>query len=360
MWVYPDENGYLIYDGSQILKNYIKDNYKLVDILYPTQTYNDIYYGYDLTEYIGNVSGGTYASTAKLAFDGVIQYGEDWDQSDYTPSSGNNFKLLTTHPDRKLYRNSNSVVNFLYNTVPERVVITLYSGNMGVGAYYYKLSDYTLPSFNVISIPIGVPQINHLSKHEYMYNFSGTPTLVEIITNNITHYTYHMTDSTGNIMTDMGLVTLNEYGECFSNNTFIPSKYNTIEFIYKDSLGCYTSLYTYSYDDIQFNTKYVETKKNYYKISDDEKYEYEIGDRGNEVISRVTNEIHSVHTGYVDQSYIDDIMNLFNSNSVYIRKNNELYPIVILNEKYEQNSIKKDRLIDIIINYKLSYEKYSN
>lgn len=351
LYLYPDINndGYMVYDLSRLLYNYIdnEDPY-IVFSTGMTLLNTEVKYYAKITEYINNIIGNNYSTTPGYTFRGVVQYGETFDENDYIIS--NNFNFLTKKSVRNYKRDTYSVIN--YFNIPYnpgcKVVYTLYAQNAGLGFYTYNFPTIFDTSTGMTSIPIGIPQINEMATNGLL-NYLGTiPTSGDVIGDNCIQYSIKIQDVSGNTLTDEYFVNINDkYNE-----------FNGVEFVYLGELGTYETFCANYIHREEFYTNFNEIKQNHYRINND-LYSYTIGDRGRKIVNRTTNRTHQVNTDWITDNEISSVLELLNSNDVYVRDGNYLYPVLITNSRYTKYSEINDGLFYYTITYEDSYEKLS-
>lgn len=355
LYLYPDviNNGYMVYDLSKLLYNYLVSNDPyIVFSTGMTFTNTEISYYVKITEYINNIIGSNYYTPTGYTFSGVVQYGETFDDNDYIPvGSGYTYDFLTIKPVRRYKRDSYSVINF-FNIPPTydtcRVVYTLYGDGYGLGFYTYDFPSDFYSYTGMTAIPLGVPQINAMATAGLLKKYGSITTSGNIITNDCSQYSVKIMNTSGYTFTDEYFVYIDD--KCY--------RHDGVEFVYLGELGTYETIIATGANINAFKTDFNEIKSNKYSVINDN-YTYNVGDRGRKIVNRRTYKQSEVNFGWVKDDQVSSILELLNSNDVYYRVDDKLYPIIITNSSYEEKSTKTSKIYSYTIKYDHSYEKLS-
>lgn len=364
-YVYPDStnNRYLIDDLSIILTNYvtIDNNYNAYEITYcPNNSYQ---YSYNVTEMIYDVSGSTTGYTNLYVLRGVKQYDETFNYADYICSSTNkDGKFLSKWQGNRKSTLSDKfnnptdtagnyfTINALHNGSPlewTRVKITCVEAG-GTNVYYQYLSYV---SKGVYSIPAGVANLNLAGLNEKLYNSSGSLVSDEIITSATLYYTIELQYEDTSYVTCSEVIRFDIDHDCY--------KYAGVEFLWLGELSTFENFIFTGVD-----LKYHKMKRNTYKkqlnryISGN--YTYNLGDRVYVLNNLVSNVNNKAVSGWIDDNESYNLVELFNSQEVYIIQNNVIYPIIIEDSSFEEKNIKTNKLFNYEVNYSLAYDKNVN
>jgi len=352
VWVYPDTDNdyYGIYNFNMLLGDLIgaDKNWDTTEI---KKADNSLYsWNYRLTEYIGSTSGVTVTgTTSHYVFRGLVQYGTTWDSGDYTPRTGTTASFLSQRNKREYTLSETAVVNTLtgtfdYDTNWNAVVILV----NGTSKYYYDIITGT--TNNILTLPIGPQQLNTMATAGNIKGYStGSGTTENILTSSSSYYEIWLENYTGKVASETIRIDL-DHG-CY--------KHDGVEFLWLGELSTYES-YTFRAADIKaFNTKRNEIKSDYWGVNSDD-YTYNIGDRGRKNVNVTSTESHKVLSGWIKDDEATDLMELFSSPDVYIKKSGNIYPIIITNTSYVEKTIKNDLFFNYTIDFEMAYEKISN
>lgn len=354
-WIYPDTNNdnYCVYNFNMLLNDLITSDVNY-DITGYTICNNSLYkYNYRVTEYIGTTSGSTTTgATDKYVFRGVQQYEDVWSSDDYITRTGSTAKFLSNKIKRNYTLDENAVINTLNGSFDgvetdwTRLVIDVHKG-VTSAKFYYEQAPH---SKKITSLPIGPSQLNIMATNGDIKGYiTGAATSSNILESDDDYYNIWLENSTGQTASETLRIDL-EHG-CY--------KHDGVVFVYLGDLSTYEQ-YTFRMADIKsFNTNRNEIKKDYYSLINN-KWTYNIGDRGRKNININTSEKHEVLSGWIKDDEAADLMELFRSPDVYWYRDGEIYPIIIKTTGYEEKKIKNDVLFNYTINFELAYQKYSN
>lgn len=143
------------------------------------------------------------------------------------------------------------------------------------------------------------------------------------------------------------------------NNTC--SKFEKVQILYQDKLGSFIPFTFKMMNKINKKVKrgtYRKINSNAYNyqndIYNDTKYE-----RGLTNINLMTDEVYEVTSDWVNQATANTLNLLFESTNVYWLKDNELYAINILDNRYESKKTINDQIINYTITFKLANKSSS-
>ncbi len=322
-----------------------------------TESWESIYnWTYDITEYIGDVSGSTASGSDYWSFRGVIQYGDTWNYGNYILNSGSTNKFLSNKLSRNYTLNEHATVNtFLgdfddFQTDYDRVIIYV-RDNEGRGTRYNFINEIVSGhTKTILTVPIGPVQLNQMGVNGSIYEDQDQTIAINDTFLDETSVYYEIYFQKGY---ELASETIRIYLDhaCY--------RHDGVEFLYLGELSTFETM-TFRMADIKtFNTKRNEVKINHYNIKNDH-YTYSIGDRGRKNINIGTTEKHKVISGWLNDDQSSDVMELLNSPEVYIIKSDGIYPIILTNTRYENKTIRNNTLFNYVIEFDMAYEKLSN
>lgn len=349
----PDINnsGYMVYDLGQIIANYVESDPEVIKIEDITVSNPIQEYQWNVTEYVGNTAGSTISNSIDMvAFDGVTQYTETWDELDYIPHLTNECKFLTNKVNRTLKMDSYSVVNMVNKDLSEQLyfVIKVYDPEASTTIKYYQ-NTITAPTYpEILTLPLGPVNLNAGGNNgDWLYIYGAYTG--DIISPGTTYYDFYVTNAAGGPISETKRVYIDH--NCY--------KEDGVTFIYKGELGTYETLIANFVDVKGFKTNFTEIKSDYYQVNSSDQFTYTKGDRGRKVVHRTTQESHKVNTDWLNDSESADLMELFNSNDVYIQDGTDILPIMITNSSYVQKTVVGQRLFNYTIKFEMAYNKLS-
>ena len=92
----------------------------------------------------------------------------------------------------------------------------------------------------------------------------------------------------------------------------------------------------------------------YEKVLD---WDYEIGDRGSTILSQKTEVTYTINSNWITEKECIFLEQLFTSPEVYIISGSNKYPIIILDKSYEVKTLLRNKIFNMIVNYKLAYNQ---
>lgn len=85
-------------------------------------------------------------------------------------------------------------------------------------------------------------------------------------------------------------------------------------------------------------------------------WNYSIGDRETSILSQDITESFTLNSNWITENESIFLQELITSPEVYIEEGNDLYPITIIDQNYEVKTVLRNRLFNLTINYKNSYD----
>lgn len=85
-------------------------------------------------------------------------------------------------------------------------------------------------------------------------------------------------------------------------------------------------------------------------------WNYSIGDRENSILSQDITESFTLNSNWITENESIFLQELITSPEVYIEEGNNLYPITITDQNYEVKTVLRNKLFNLTINYKNSYD----
>jgi hypothetical protein len=226
------------------------------------------------------------------------------------------------------------VINVLYN-------------NQGIPYYITKTGGSIGGSVSIL--PLGPKNLNDMVINGDIFNKNtGIAATSPIINTDTLSYEYYLTSKDERV-TEKVIVNVDH--NCY--------KHDGVEFLYLGELGTFES-YTFRMADIKsFKTGRNEVKSNQYSINSNQ-YTYNIGDRGRKNVNVSSTESHDVISGWISDEESTDILELIASPEVYIKKDGEIYPIILTTTGYEHKTIRNNKLYNYTIKFDMAFEKLSN
>jgi len=360
MFIYPDINEYGLAEYSMIISDLINKN-PIYNITGMTQL-GLTSFNYQVTEYLGNVSGGTAQGADDFyTFKGVTQYGDTWDYTDYEIVTGQTNKFLSKREYRVYSSDTYSTINALWtpdSSFDKMIINVFYGAPLNYGkSYFYNITTTGLDDYDLISLPIGPKNIDEMiSGGLIRENIIGMPLQTTSIFNEYTvNYSFFLQKSETKVSEEIYIQ--------YDKNCY---KFTPIQFLYLGELGTYETFEATFADEKSYETKWSEVRSKYYNVNEytdgltEVKYDYQVGDRGRKVVNKRTTETHVSHTGWLNDKQSNDLMELFTSTDVYVIKDGLIYPVIITNSKYEMKKKQIHKLYKYEIEYEMAYEKLSN
>lgn len=380
--VYPDvgNNGYCIFNLAPILKNYIEEdvNWDVYDV---TDAPNSLYcYKYTITEYIDDTSNDTYSSDELFAYRGVVQYGTFFNYDDYScVNSGDTGNFLTNFPQTKTYKiDEYDTVNTFFGSFTgetsgfttgwDRVYYNVHEKGGRLGQYFIYYTGTTAEDTlgKMVTIPSGPKNINDACINNNMWSWNETsgytlqtdPIIVEGDAATSTDYYEIDLKYSGYTISPINTTTVNTLirvdidEDCY--------RYTGVQFLWLGELGSYETHTFRLKDRKNFETDRVTYNKPLNNISNNS-YTYNLGDRSEDILYINSREYHKVYSGYINDDDVNDkLMELYTSPDVYIIKNDNIYPIIIINNNIESFNIENDKTWIHEITFRMAYQKLSN
>jgi hypothetical protein len=292
-----------------------------------------------------------------FSFIGTIQYDNtDWNYLNYMMSGGTISNFLSKwEGDRTYTIDDYATINVFNGTFKEFVVdnresystgddlyIEIFDYNGLSNTYQIDLSGSTNPS--ILYLPLGPKNIENSITDGFLYSGS-TQILTDVIDTNTDYYEVWInSDTDGRLSEKIKVVLDHDY-----------LKWDGVNLIWMGELSTYES-FRFRFSDIKsYDINRIIHKKSMNRNSTTYKNNKFIIDIDNEI-----SEKHKVQSGWLDTDQSKNLMELYKSNFVYIVKDDELVPIVLLNTSIEEKNITQNRLFNHTIDYLISYNAKSN
>lgn len=222
--------------------------------------------------------------------------------------------------------------------------------NSDNGEFEYEAKEDSSPINPTFKqLGVGPWNLRNIDQSEWTVNSGAFP----IIDSDTTSYTIKRKDRSSSS---------NKFSQTFKfniNNTC--SRYQKIQLLYQDRLGSYIPFTFKMMNKINKKVK----RETYRKINTDalNHFDSSLNDtkykRGLTNINLMSDEVYQVTSDWVNQATSDTLNLLFESTNVYWLKDNELYAINILDNRYESKKTINDQLINYTITFKLANKSSS-
>jgi hypothetical protein len=216
----------------------------------------------------------------------------------------------------------------------------------GIANSYYQVNTYD-SNWNLLNNytstqPTGITlsyikyELGSGTKNLQGWNINGTP--ISIPTTG--YYTIGLINNSSNIN---AIFTYSVVNNC--------SRYPNVRIMFQNRVG------GYDYWNFNYDSKWtININRTLYTKQLD--YNYKIGDRGRTILNIDANEMYSASTDWISEGDYYYLQELITSSDVFVidEVNNYKLPINIEDTSYVQKTALRDRLFNLTINYKYSYD----
>lgn len=377
-------NGHCIFNPSEILQNYIsnEDNLNINSLsVNPIYNSNLIYKISVAEQYMsgrGMIQSSPEYSDEFIMYNGSQEY-INIDSNDYIMTTGGTGSFLTD----SLYTNvtSDDQSSYLYfltgsgTTQPKYATYTFLYDDTRSGSGSNRIIKYDINDdmYNTSPTAPGFLNSNGNTNVYIDTNWSGSTIDNKDLDIEHTGETYMWSIPTGpKQLIEMGFIDtgltwlkykidiikkseggniiFNKQPYIYYNKCKIIFKYNKYELFWRNPHGGYDSYLFTIKNDLQFNISRDIYKK---RLSND----YSLGDRGSIPYSVETSEVYTLKSDYLTQNELQVMVQLCSSSDVYITYNNDIIPMIVLDDTIKYSYINQNKLISLDINVTPSFNR---
>lgn len=299
-------------------------------------------------------SSGTIFADLKIetnyyTWNSIFDYEDfvDYSSGDYNCTIASNGQFLTNRPSSgDVYIDDNAWLywmEFVNGTGTGDARIITYN-SAGTVLKNVLVNNVTASGMVIQRIPAGPSNINEISNA----NLSGG--VQPLIGATTAKYSIHVVDSAGSPTQVSDIYYFTIASGC--------SNYDKINIVFLNKLGGYDSFAFIQSSKSQTNIERKEYKTSFGSFSSATSFTYSKSDRGITNYYTKLRDSYSVESDWITEEQSIWLEELITSPDVYIDNGTELIPIVVLNGTYERKRTVNEKLFNLRLEYKYSYERY--